>query len=105
MNTQEISEKLSTLYGVEDIGWRVKDGIMGSAITSYDLWLADDSERLSDLCDEHGINVVLWVNKVVATYHLFGYGCCEEKYADHPSRLHACRYARAMALVKLKESK
>ena len=88
MNKQELNNKLAELYGLEPK--------LGK------LYLIDDSARLFDLAVQHKIGFVAMNNIVLAGKDDIG---SKASYREHESPQAAARYAIALALIKLKESK
>ena len=88
MNKQELNNKLAELYGLEPK--------LGK------LYLIDDSARLFDLAVQHKIGFVAMNNIVLAGKDDIG---SKASYREHESPQAAARYALAMALIKMKESK
>ena len=108
MTKLDLNDKLAALYGLES-----------STMTDYDIYgndfeflLIDDSARMFDLMIEHDLRI----RRLDESAEIFYYSFDEEeqegrwirviaKYTDHESKVAAARYAIAMALVKLAESK
>ena len=88
MNKQELNNKLAELYDLKPK--------LGK------LYLIDDSARLFDLAVHHKIGFVAMNNIVLAGKDDIG---SKASYSDHESPQAAARYALAMALIKMKESK
>ena len=88
MNKQELNNKLAELYDLKPK--------LGK------LYLIDDSARLFDLAVQHKIGFVAMNNIVLAGKDDIG---SKASYREHESPQAAARYALAMALIKIKESK
>ena len=88
MNKEELNNKLAKLYDLEPK--------LGK------LYLIDDSARLFDLSVQHKIGFVAMNNIVLAGKDDIG---SKASYREHESPQAAARYALAMALIKIKESK
>ena len=88
MNKQELNNKLAELYNLKPK--------LGK------LYLIDDSARLFDLSVQHKIGFVAMNNIVLAGRDSIQ---IVQHYSDHETPSDAAKYAIAMALIKLKESK
>ena len=88
MNKEELNNKLAELYDLEPK--------LGK------LYLIDDSAWLFDLAVQHKIGFVAMNNIVLAGRDSIQ---IVQHYSDHESPQAAARYAIAMALIKMKESK
>ena len=93
MSKEKINEKLEELYGLEPCLSEPKLG---------KLYLIDDSARLFDLAVQQKIGFVAMNNIILAGKDDVG---SKASYREHESPQAAAKYAIAMALVKLKESK
>lgn len=97
-NIQELSEKLANMYEV--------DAHAEYIIGEYHfpkVWLAEDSGRVSDLCDENGIDTTFLLNHVTARSDVFN--SCSELYGNHPTKSAAARMARVRCLLAIGEQK
>ena len=88
MNKQDLNNKLAELYELEPK--------LGKT------YLIDDSARLFDLAVQHKIGFVAMNNNVLAGRDSIQ---IVQHYSDHESPQAAARYAIAMALIEMKESK
>ena len=88
MNKEELNNKLAELYDLKPK--------LGK------LYLIDDSARLFDLAVQHKIGFVAMNNIVLAGRDSIQ---IVQHYSDHESPQAAARYAIAMALIEIKESK
>ena len=88
MNKQDLNNKLAELYELEPK--------LGK------LYLIDDSARLFDLAVHHKIGFVAMNNIVLAGRDSIQ---IVQHYSDHESPQAAARYAIALALIELAESK
>ena len=102
MNKLALNYKIATLYGVDPflqcmVGFDINEGNIYKYIPFIDDW-----NRLMPLALSNKIGFV-----AMNTIALAGIDEIEakENYSDHESPEAAARYAIAMALVKLKESK
>lgn len=92
-NIKQLSEKLSKLYGVDAHNGLVKE--LGR-------WLAEDSGRVADLADEHGVSAILGKYSANAFDDNMFKHDFYEKYSDHSSKATAARMARVKCLIAIK---
>ena len=98
---QELSEKLSVLYGVEAV---YLNGI-------YTKYLAEDSGRISDLADDNGVDTLCRIDNAICS--AFNTTCNTrsivnttiEQYINHPTKHDAARMARVRCLIAIGELK
>lgn len=95
-SSEELSEKLAMMYGVDACTYDISG-------TEY--WLAEDSGRISDLADENGISVIFF-NEYVSTYpnECSANTLKSEMYTSHPTKAASARMARVRCLIAIKEN-
>ena len=98
MTKRELNDKLAELYGLE-VSMMTDYDIYGN---DFEVLLIDDWNRLMPLAILNNIGFVAMNTIVLAGIDEIE---AKENYSDHESPDAAARYAIAMALVKLAESK
>ena len=111
MTKLELNEKLAELYGIKPhfqtiVGFDVNEGNMYAYLP-----LIDDSARMFDLAVEHKVQILntkLWFQAKVELPTIVlsqEWILHQEHFKNHETPQAAARFAIAMALVKLAESK
>lgn len=111
-NIKELSEKLARMYGVEAWTKIITSCNMYGGVNYEQLYLAEDSGRISDLADDNGVDTNHGVldaelkESVNSSYITANeYFSVFERYADHPSKSAAARMARVKCLIAIGEAK
>ena len=111
MTKLELNENLALLYGINSKKsfWRL-DPDVGKSFHTITL-LIDDSARMFELMIEHKVQILntkLWFQAKVELPTIIlsqEWILHKEHFKDHETQQAAARFAIAMALVKLAESK
>ena len=114
LSKQELNEKLAELYKIQPyVLLHFSQPMTGRLLPPAMILLIDDSARMFDLMIEHNILIEFaWVNlgdiddKYYTARKKNSVGATDIIFVkDHESQQAAARFAIAMALVKLAESK
>ena len=104
MNKSELNNKLAELYGIEKLRISFEDDGERPAPIIVKILLIDDWSRLMDLAVHERLNIYMNLDIVTCTNDKDVVEI-SEFMSDHESPQAATKYAIAMALVRVNESK
>ena len=109
MNKLELNEKLIELYGLKSLFQAFAGFDVNRDVVYGYIQIIDDSEIMFDLMIEHHISITFYPFGVIAYLNTDEHGNTLEEidadFKDHETSQEAARFAIALALVELAESK
>jgi len=101
-NIKELSEKLAKLYGVDAWTKLITGCNYGGGVNYEQLYLAEDSGRISDLADDYHINIIFSSFSKAITANVGGNNYVIERYSSFETKHDAARMARVRCLLAIK---